>query len=378
MNALGHGSWLAIEQAIASRSQSEPLTVEVVQSVIVEAGGDAPSNKAIRDQIRTDAPTKGRTRNSYEQFWSSYKSSVPISEPVRLCDIDDCELHAKLRARIRKWSQLPSEKKDRTKGALTYELHAFLRAQSLKSAMSCNLSSETLLDRQFHYRSNFRVADLIVDADLAGLAPLNGLPTDRVRPLAHRHYKLCFDAASDGLCESERRAAKMVAGPEREGLLVMRSLFAMGAASAAEQGAALALLDKDFPIAMEWSGKLTQLLMRKSGKNLTVDQALKTLNAAFRKRRRLRLALDRLSYILASEVRFFLEEATQPNDRDRLRNEIVYALKHLYEEFVAADTAQRNHYRLELNRTLSLPTFKLLVDRNVITQIEAENVLHLS
>jgi hypothetical protein len=99
MGNLGHGHWLAMERHIADRTET-PLTIEKIQSTIAEAGGQAPVTRSISAQLANDQSPKGKTREAYELFWANYKSAIPLSDLTRLSDIDDCEMHLKLRDEI--------------------------------------------------------------------------------------------------------------------------------------------------------------------------------------------------------------------------------------------------------------------------------------
>jgi hypothetical protein len=387
MQSFGHGSWLAIEQLIAERAGSEPLTIASIQSAISKAGGSMPCDRAIREQIAADAAPKGKTRDAYELFWSRYESAIPLSHMMRLADIDDCEQHEKLRAEIETWQNA----RNAMKKGLERELHIFLRAQALKASHTTRsarswpsatklLSSQlppwsqardnqasdlVALEKAFQvYRASYRFADLLYDGIESGLLPPNG------------YYTLAWSTAHEGrqLAGLLAKKAGETSPSQREGRLILRALFDVGAASSAEQQVALALLEKDDSALCEWAGKLKEFLKLPGAAGPAVLGALKSLDRAFRGRRSIRLARDEMAFVMASHcgpISSGCAETSTTESKEEIMG-TVWKLQAAIER-CASDRLQQA--KEEWKRLTTSPVFINLTKRGLISQKGVEDVL---
>jgi hypothetical protein len=184
------------------------------------------------------------------------------------------------------------------------------------------------------------------------------------------------DAANAGRALAARVTSEED-GIRKEGARLLQALFEMGAASAAEQSVALALVRKDDAGVRQRAGGLKTLLGEKNARRFIVVDALNRVNTALKKRRAVKFARYRMTYVMGSWAAPVGDRTLSADEKRVFRNEILKAAYELASAIAHTDEPHKG--ALEEGEFLAkLPTFHNLVERGLISKKEMQDALRFS
>jgi hypothetical protein len=414
MKQLGHGDWISIERH-ANDQADTPLTLERIKETMSRAGRETvPDDKTIRAHIAGEAAPQGKSRLAYEIFWYSAASATPISPLVRLTDIDDSERHSELHHDFNeltstdKVKQTKDERvKEKKRSKLVIRWHEYVRSLELKMALleaAIKGGVSSIEHLYVYYRCHYRLADILYEGHRAGLPIPHGQSEETLRNLVRQHYEFAWEFAAQGLkaasgelvhLNKKKRAFASSGGEEPSttseqvdnvniaiyGMRIMRDLFVVGCATAAENRVALALTEmlqaKDDALkeihaeaVVKWRNNLRSTSMSDEAITGKIVAAVNALNTAFERRCAVEFAQDRVAFVAA----MFVVVAGEASEKDVAEKELGTSLRALREAIHDSGDGQ-SLTKEKVAWLIGLPTIQNLINNGIISKKEIEHVL---
>jgi hypothetical protein len=408
MKQFGHGPWISIEREAARRADAS-LTFDRIKETMSRTGAHKiPDNKTLGLHLAGIGVPQGKTRLAYEKFWRGHASATPISRRVRLADIDDSQRHSDL---LHDFSRLCSSRKVKAtnRSKLVTRWHEYVRSLEVRLELLERLIKvgvPTIEDLYQCYRCHYRLADILYEGQKAGLPLPNGQTSKEIDDAVRDHYGLAWERANDALKRADQELRRLndekVAREKEEALLVdgdktsnlntpifgmriMRDLFVLGYAAAAENRVSLALKESNAKDAAEWRGKLRSTCRRGQhelddhgepadklleASLFALNAVFAVMNAAFENHCAIEFARDRLAFVAAM---FVLGEKESPEPT--AKKDLEVSLRVLREAIHDSGKGQAQRTAEQLKWLIGLPTIQNIMHNRIISKKEIEHVL---